>query len=258
MAETDDAQSDSGPSLAAQTKPQDDRNERRARDLAQVLKINPGSFSDNPLAAYEIMAYAATIPLIKEQPKRRQLANEVLLNASRAFPKTSGEFTSPFHGQIAGLVIQMQEFPHWFGIISKSNKDLIEEYKNLLWIIWGLNVVGYSGFAVGTYGASEAIKGATKEVSKLPSPSSARDKLRGAGRGAINGVKGIGTGGLVGRAFVLAWVVGQTTAALAKACKSEVEFEINRRYKDGKMTYKEYQEAFGVGIDPPTKYVYGL
>lgn len=229
----------------------------RARALALVLGMQPGTFAGREQEAALIMALLAIMPTIRDDRKRWAYGNQILKSANQLLP-----FDQPnnkaFFGQVQSLVADMQTARHWFNKLTMSNGELIREYKPTGTAVKVLKGAGMGG--AGSVGGS-ALKTGLKELQTVRNqPVPAGQKAPGSrgqagafGRGAVTGTRNSFTGGLAGRLQVF-WVIGSLTYVGAVEHEKELMDEITRRFQERKLSVSEYRSSFGSAVALPQQF----
>lgn len=229
----------------------------RARALALVLGIQPGTYAGREQEAALIMAHLALMPAVRDHNRRRLYGNEILQNANQLLP-----FDRPanraFAGHVQMLVAQMQTLPAWWNKVTISNSQLVRDYKRVEWAVWLLKKAGMTGVASLTGGMVKTGVKDAQALSGRPVPAGqqppgrrgvAGAAVRGAATGAVNSF----TGGMSGRVRVV-WVIGSLTYVGAMDNQRQLTDEINRRYQERKLSAAEYRSCFGSSVPLPEQF----
>lgn len=214
------------------------------RNLCRIFNIPVDSTRPSPFVALQLLLHLYGMPLIKDQPKRRNYGVAILQSTAGAFDPNS-----QFVARLGNVVGMMQELPQFYNKINLSTEELVSIYQSIAWRNRWLERLGVIGGAGAfTAGAGEALKkrsikaGVVKIGSRL------------AGHGPITeGIAaGFGTSLPKGSGWMAAaLIVGANgTYYAGKDSMREIKALLTHRMSNGQMTAQQYREVFGNETNP--------
>lgn len=208
-------------------------NERKLlSDYCRIFDINEDYISENRKHAFGILSAMYAYPNIRDSHERKRNRDGVLAETARVWGQDSR-----FFGAVSRVVALSLHDAEYFVQRTKSNEELITEFRYLLVAVIALEIIGIGGIGRAISGSFSAGAAKTiKDNSVRAGLEAAKQRLMLGGGSAVVEAAAIRWGaalGLWSAAFVAILIVAHTVMVRNM---EEIRAEITERHGDDKAT----------------------